>query len=522
MAGSPRVSRLARRWHPSPLPRRTVRLRLTLVYGGLFLASGVALLALTYFLVKQDIRSNFVPTTNNGAAAIIAGKRADVRFANVVVNPGLFEAGFSVSVHAHHSVGGQTGGLMTVGKAQPGNVVIQLPVPLAGGKVPSPKQAQEQLTILSSEVIAEQNTELHQLLLDSGIALLIMAALSILLGWLVAGRALRPLRLITAKARDISASNLHERIALQGPDDEMKRLGDTFDDLLVRLERAFEAQRQFVANASHELRTPLARQRTLLEVAASDPDADPASLREASAKAISAGEEQERLIESLLTLASSERGLDERGAFDLADVARQVVEARRAEAEQRGLSVDSALSSAPTAGNPRLAERLVANLVDNALRYNEPQGWIRVTTGVEAGFRRDGEAGGGGDVGGDGDGAGGGEGGGAAVPGKDEDDLRAVLRVANRGPQVPPSEIPRLFEPFQRLESSRTARDGNGLGLSIVRAVATAHGATVTVTSRPEGGLDVRVAFAPERNDGYAASGDAVDAASPLRETESQ
>jgi signal transduction histidine kinase len=496
MAGLPRVSQLARRWHRKALPRRTVRLRLTLVYGGLFLASGAALLAITYFLVKQDIRSDFVPTTNNGAAAIIAGKSADVRFANVVVNPGLLGPGISVTVHAHRSVGGQTGGLMTVGKASPGNVVIQLPVPLAGGKVPSPKQAQEQLTILSSEVIAEQNTELHQLLLDSGIALLIMAGLSILLGWLVAGRALRPLRLITAKARDISASNLHERIALQGPDDEMKRLGDTFDDLLVRLEQAFEAQRQFVANASHELRTPLARQRALLEVAASDPDADPASLREASAKAISAGEEQERLIESLLTLASSERGLDERGPFDLADVVRRVVEARRPEAEQRGLDVETALSPAPTAGNPRLAERLVANLVDNALRYNEPRGWIRVTTGVK------------------------GKAGDGTMPGKDSDNLRAVLRVVNRGPAVPPSDVPRLFEPFQRLESSRTTRDGNGLGLSIVRAVATAHGATVTVTSRPEGGIDVLVAFALDSDDGVHASGDAVDAAPPLRETE--
>ncbi|MGH9099861.1 MAG: sensor histidine kinase, partial [Acidimicrobiales bacterium] len=340
----------------------------------------------------------------------------------------------------------------------PSGLVIKVPVPgVAPGKSVSRKQAQEQLTILASELQSGRNADLQELLFDSGIALLIMAALSVFLGWLVAGRALRPLRVITSKAQEISSASLHERIALRGPDDEMKRLGDTFDDLLARLERAFDAQRQFVANASHELRTPLARQRTMLEVASEDPDADVASLREASSKAVAAGEEQEQLIEALLTLASSERGLDHRSPFDLAEVVRQVVDSKRSEATLRALELMSELSDAPTTGNRRLTERLAANLVENALQYNEPGGWVEVATGVDAGH--------------------------------------AVLRVANSGPVVPEDEIERLFEPFQRLVSDRTSREGHGLGLSIVRAVANAHGATVTATSRLTGGLDLRVAF---------------------------
>ncbi len=446
------------------LPRWTVRLRLTLVYGGVFLASGVALLAITYVLVKHDIGDSFSVSTKSGTAAIIAESHP----ANVSIGFAQISGGPSGAVRAltteHSGVGsgtvGTTGRTGTGKLGGSGGVFVQVPLPKVADKLPSPKEAGEQLTILTSVAHSDQVAELHELLFDSGIALVIMAVLSVLLGWLLAGRALRPLRVITGKAQEISSTNLHERIALHGPDDEMKRLGDTFDELLARLERAFTAQRQFVANASHELRTPLARQRTLLEVASGDPDADVTSLRDASIKAISAGEEQEQLIEALLTLASSERGLDHRASFDLADVARQVVEAKQTEATLRGLDIKTDLSGAATTGNRRLAERLVANLVENALRYNDPRGWIVVTTGVVDG--------------------------------------NAVLRVANSGPVVPEGEIERLFEPFQRLESDRITREGHGLGLSIVRAVANAHTATVTTESRPTGGLDVRVAFPAE------------------------
>lgn len=463
------VARLSASGTGLPLPHRTVRLRLMLVYGGLFLASGVALLAITYFLVKQDIGESYLANAKNGTAAIIARThRGEVTIGFARISSASAEAaaiGPSNEVfHSQTSRGaavgkGPPGGTSTGSKDGSGSLFVPVPFPgaLSGGRAPSPKQATEQLDIVVSEAQAAQNVELHHLLLDSGVALLIMAVLSVLLGWLVAGRALRPLRVITSKAQDISSTNLHERIALQGPNDEMKRLGDTFDALLGRLERAFDAQRQFVANASHELRTPLARQRTLLEVAAEDPNADVRSLREASMRAISAGEEQERLIEALLTLASSERGLDDRSPIDLAVVTERAVESKRAEASLRGLDVRTALVSSPSCGNGRLVERLVSNLVENALRYNDPHGWVAVTTAIEDG--------------------------------------RAVLRVANTGPVVPEAEIERLFEPFQRLAADRIAREGHGLGLSIVRAVATAHGATVSATSRRSGGLDVRVAF---------------------------
>jgi signal transduction histidine kinase len=363
-----------------------------------------------------------------------------------------------------------------------GGVVVQVPVPgVANGKIPSPKQAQEQLDILLSQARAEQNAELHQLLLNSGIAMLVMAVVSILLGWLVAGRVLRPLRVITSKAKVISSTNLHERIGLRGPDDEMRRLGDTFDALLERLERSFDAQRQFVANASHELRTPLARQRALLEVASADPQADVHSLRGASARAVVAGEEQEHLIEALLTLASSERGLDERVPFDLATISRTVVESKAPEATLRGIRIDADLAPAPSSGNERLARRLVANLVDNALHYNVEDGWVDIVTATEG-------------------------------------DL-AVLRISNSGPVIPSSDVERLFRPFERMARGRTARDGHGLGLSIVKAVTDAHGGTVMAVASPEGGLDVKVRLPVAPSPETALAVGMTDVLSPLRES---
>ena len=299
---------------------------------------------------------------------------------------------------------------------------------------------------------------MHELLFWSGVALVITALLSVFLGWFVAGRVLRPVKVITAKAKAISSHNLHERIGLQGPDDELKEVGDTFDDLLERVDRSFSAQRQFVANASHELRSPLARQRTVLEVALDDPDASVESLKAAGRQVLQAGEEQETLIEALLTLASSERGLEVREQLDVATAARITLAAKKSEADLRGVTIDATLDPSPTPGSPQLVERLVTNLVENGLRHNISGGWLRISTVV-----RDGHA---------------------------------ELTVANSGPVVPSEELPRLLQPFQRLGTERTRNGaGHGLGLSIVQAIATAHDAELTLASRPGGGLDVHVAF---------------------------
>ena len=284
--------------------------------------------------------------------------------------------------------------------------------------------------------------------------LVVLIVLSVAFGWLLAGRLLRPVRVITATARDISASNLSRRLRLHGRNDEFVRLGQTLNDLFARLEASFASQRHFVANASHELRTPLTAERTLLQVALADPGADAATLREACEQVLALGAQQERMIDALLTLATSERGISSREPFDLAGVAGKVVSAR----SPRGLRVDLALAPAPAAGDPRLAQSLVANLVDNAVKYNVPGGWVGITTAVVAG--------------------------------------RGTVSVRNTGPVIAAQEVDRLFEPFQRLGGERTQRaDGHGLGLAIVWAIAQAHAATVTARARDGGGLDIEVAF---------------------------
>ena len=301
---------------------------------------------------------------------------------------------------------------------------------------------------------AQSDAALHQLLINSAIALAIMAIISIWLGWVIAGRALRPLRMITNAARDISANNLHQRLNLQGPDDELKQLGTTFDDLLGRLEGAFDAQRQFVANASHELRTPLTLERTLIEVALADPEADTESLRRTCRQVLAVGEQQERLIEALLTLSRSQRGLDVHEPVDLAAIAASAVGA----VDRSGLRVVDAVEPARTTGDARLVERLVANLISNAVCHNEPGGYLSVSTETM------------------GD--------------------RAVLTVTNSGPKISPAELPRLFRPFQRLNVGSTGDTlGLGLGLSIVDAVARAHGATIDAVAGEDGGLRIEVAF---------------------------
>ena len=288
---------------------------------------------------------------------------------------------------------------------------------------------------------------------------LVAAVVAVAGAWWLAGRFLRPLRAITTAAQEISATNLHRRLMLAGPDDELTQLGRTLDGLFARLEASFEAQRRFVANASHELRTPLAGQRTLLQVAASDPQASVQSLREACDEALRLGDQQERLIEALLTLATSERGVERWDRFDLAQIAQTAITTRRELAHAHQLTVDTSLASTPLAGDPALVELLVANLVENALRHNIAGGKVHLLTAAEP------------------------DGG--------------ILTISNTGPLVPESAIPRLFRPFQATGADRTRQqaEGHGLGLAIVHAAADAHSATITAKPRPDGGLEITIRF---------------------------
>ena len=290
------------------------------------------------------------------------------------------------------------------------------------------------------------------------VVFVLAVALALVLGWLISGRLLRPLRTITAAAREISASDLHQRLSLTGPDDEFKELGRTLDGLFERLEASFAAQRHFVANASHELRTPLTAERTLLQVALADPGATVETLQATCREILALGNQQERLIDALLTLASSEREIEGWQRFDLAELAATAIADYSGSGQRRRIHIDSALASAPATGDPNLAASMVANLVDNAIRHNRDAGHLEISTAMAGG--------------------------------------RAVLSVSNSGPVVPPDDVDRLFQPFQRLGTDRIGSDsGHGLGLAIVRAIARLHGATLTATARAEGGLEIVVSF---------------------------
>jgi signal transduction histidine kinase len=310
----------------------------------------------------------------------------------------------------------------------------------------------------AAAITAALNAAVRNREIIGAIALPLVVLLAIVGGWLVAGRLLRPLRTITATARDISATNLSRRMALGRRDDEFAELGETLDDLFGRLEASFESQRHFVANASHELRTPLTAERALLQVALADPAASTATLRSACQEVLALGDRQERLIAALLTLASGEGGIEEWEPFDLGEIAGNVVLARREDAEERGIEVSTALSPAAATGDPRLVESLVVNLVDNAIRYNVAGGRLAISTMGAAG--------------------------------------KATLRISNTGAVIPPGQVERLFQPFRRLSGERTrSADGYGLGLAIVQAITDAHGATLTPRAQPEGGLDIEVSF---------------------------
>jgi signal transduction histidine kinase len=384
------------------LPRRTARLRLTVLYSAAFLACGAAVLALTYLLFGQ---------ATNPVAHL----------------PGNHPNGTGIS-----------GSKLTTAIEQ---------------------ATQAALSAGNSQVAFDR----QQLLVASAIALGVFAAAATAIGWLLAGRVLRPLSTITAAARRISASSLHERLALHGPDDELKELADTLDGLFARLEASFDSQRRFAANASHELRTPLTRERTLLQVTLADPDSTTGTWQAVSRELLTSNAEQERLIEALLTLASSEAGTDEREPADLAAITSSALATSRPAISRLGLNVHADIQPAVLDGDPLLIQQLAANLIDNAVRHNIPGGDIQVTTKTS--------------------------------------DAGAVLSVTSSGQLIPAAEVDRLFQPFQRLGPRPARRDGHGhgLGLSIVRAIGTAHAATITAQPRPGGGLAIDVTFPRQR-----------------------
>jgi signal transduction histidine kinase len=387
---------------PVPLLRPTIRIRLTVLYGGMFLIAGVVLLWIIYLLAAQALHEG-----NELPFKLISGQVTATTDTCRLPGDGSTSDDFTRAIQAC-------------------------------------MQEQRELA-------------LNNLLKRSMLALIGLAVVAFGVGYVMAGRVLAPLGRITRTAQGVVGSDLKRRIRMDGPDDELKELADTFDGMLERLERSFDAQRRFVANASHELRTPLAINRTLLEVQLSDPTASP-DLRQLGKTLLSTNERSEQLVEGLLLLARSDNEIIDRKSVDLAEAASQAIDQTRTEAHERGVEVRSTRQPAVVQGNGVLLERIALNLVQNAVRYNTPDGWIEVTTETETGH--------------------------------------ALLVVSNTGPVVPAYEIDNLFEPFRRLRSERTGSDrGVGLGLSIARSVARAHGGTISAVPREGGGLVMRVAI---------------------------
>jgi signal transduction histidine kinase len=368
-------------------------MRLTLLYGALFAVSGAALLAITFLLVRRN--SIFKVLIPCGGV-----RREDCPYGHSRMPPETVD----------------------------------------------PKRMLEQ----------QQDALTHEFLVQSGIALAIMLVVSLALGWFVAGRVLRPLRTMTTTVQRISARNVHERLAFAGPSDELKDLADTVDGLLGRLEAALDSQKRFVANAAHELRTPLTLERALLEETLTDRRPTMEAFRATFVRILTLSVQQGQLLESLLTLATSERGLDGRVPVDLAALTERAL-AARPDTPADGPRLYPRIEPAATTGDPALVERLVANLVDNAMRYNVPGGSVDVATGSRNGH--------------------------------------AVISVSNTGPVVPPEQVDRLLEPFQRLDRSARGDGHHGLGLSIAHAIALAHGGTLSAFPRQGGGLVVQAAF---------------------------
>jgi signal transduction histidine kinase len=391
MVGGRRSSDRLPRQRRAPAP--TIRLRLTALYGTVFLITGAALLTVGYVFVRTNLR-----THHSLRAELI----------RLGIRPVRGEFGFPP--------GSSTGKLIHAVQNQ-----------ILGGA-------------------------LHRLLIEYAVALVAMTAISVVIGWLLAGRALAPLREITATARRVSSENLGERIDLPGPADELRELADTFDGMLGRLDGAFASQRHFVANASHELRTPLAIMRTEVDVALADPDASVVELREMGEAVRDTVDRCERLIASLLLLARSEAATGQEEPVDIGALAADCITDLWARAEEAQIEIRDDLEPAWTSGHPGLLERLIANLVDNGIHHNVPGGFLQVQT--------------------------------RALGGEVE------VVVANGGDPIDPKRVRELVEPFRRLD--RSVR-GFGLGLSIVRSIAQAHHGTAILLAPATGGLEVRV-----------------------------
>ena len=411
-----------------------VRTRLTVIYTSLFLAGGIVLLGLTYLLVAKNLPLN--PTALKPPMTL-----------NDFVK--LCKHSPAANSHAPGSAA----------KSHAPERAAHSPKPIAAL---SPKLsracARESAYLAGSKLAAinQRRRALHDLLLFSALGLGAMTVVSAGAGWVVAGRVLRPVRVITGTARRASEQHLGERIALSGARDELKELADTFDDMLERLDRAFSAQRRFVADASHELRTPLTLMRTAIDVTLAKPRRTAAQLESMAVRVRRSIDRAESMIDALLTLAISDQGSQARTEpVNLATAGEDAVDAVSAQIERLDLRVKSDLRPAETAGDPDLLERMVSNLVDNAVRHNTQGGEVILESGT-----RDG---------------------------------RAFLRVSNSGPRIPDDLVPSLFEPFRRMEGRTGSASGAGLGMAIARSVAAAHGATLDAAARPAGGLDVRV-----------------------------
>jgi signal transduction histidine kinase len=388
-----------------------VRTRLTLLYAVLFFAAGSALLGLTYGLVASSLPTQ--PAANPKVGQEQARLEQDCNLERAKAP--------------------------TVPKPQL-PACAQLKAFTAGARSASQTQRQRAL---------------NELLVFSLVGLGAMTVASGGLGWVMSGRVLRPVRVITETARRASEQHLGERLALTGARDELKELADTFDDMLERLDNAFATQRRFVANASHELRTPLTVMRTAIDVTLAKPSPTQRQLTEMAVRVRRSIDRAESMVEALLTLAVSDQGRLSTEFTDLATWAEDAIDAAAPQIDRLDLRVDTKLDPAETSGDPQLLERMIWNLVDNAVRHNEPGGWIRLRTGTR--------------------------------------DAAVYLEIANSGPYIPDDAVPSLFEPFRRMEARTGVRDGVGLGLSIARSVVTAHRATVTARSQPAGGLNISV-----------------------------
>lgn len=395
-------------------PQR-LRTRLALLYALLFLAAGSSLLALTYALLASRL-----PTTSAQPA---------VRVPAICNQPTT-----NVS---------KTGGAT---KASGPTAPQPVKLPQCAAAFAAGARAGSQ---------AQRDNTLNSLLIASLIGLGVIALASGALGWFISGRALRPIRAITEAAQRASELHLGERLALEGPQDELKELADTFDEMLGRLDEAFASQERFVANAAHELLTPLTAMRTSIEVTLSKPSRTPEQLEAMAQKVRRSIERSENTIASLLTLAKSGRAPATQESVDLATAAEYALDAATPSIARLGLTVNATLEPAPTTGAAALLERMIANLVDNAVRHNNQDGWITVHTG--------------------------------------EHDDTALFEISNSGPYVPEQTIQSLFAPFGRADQRLNPVDGVGLGLSIANAIGIAHGASVVARSRPGGGLNVSV-----------------------------